>query len=189
MDPYLILKIRRDCTRTEVKEIFRAKVQLDHPDHGGDKKQFIKICTAYRMILSDLDALAKIESSSRSANDAKCSESTASRSADDPYVKLLRKVSARSNAGKSQRRQRRRTSRQQARIGRAILGGLLALGFFLAEIVVPLYVDGPRRRCANPRPQLRSTRSHHSSRSRSAELKAEPSRSESALRRSSREQI
>jgi curved DNA-binding protein CbpA len=164
MDPYLILKIRRDCTRTEVKEVFRAKVQLDHPDHGGDKKQFIKICTAYRMVLSDLDARAKIESSWQSADGANCSGSTASRSGDDPYVKLLQRVSARSNARESKRRPRpanvpgshsRRPadvpgSHSQMSHG-AILGGLLALGFFLAEVVASVldYDRGPIRAATN----------------------------------------
>jgi DnaJ domain len=104
MDPYLVLKLGRNCTRAEVKESFRAKVQTDHPDHGGDETQFIKICTAYRMILSDLDTLEHNAPALPIARDAYPSASRASRSAADPYVKLLRKVASRSDAGKSSRK-------------------------------------------------------------------------------------
>jgi curved DNA-binding protein CbpA len=140
MDPYLTLKIQRDCTLTEVKETFRARVQLDHPDHGGDEQHFIKICTAYRMILSDLDVRAEIESSSRIANDANCSVSMGSRSTDDPYVKLLRRVSARSESGKSKSRPRRSdVPGSSSRMSKgAILGGLVALVFFVAEVVASI---------------------------------------------------
>jgi curved DNA-binding protein CbpA len=149
MDPYLILKLRRDCTPTEVKETFRAKVQLDHPDHGGDEKQFIKLCTAYRMILQDLDAVADIEAASQSADDAKSSKPTDSRSAPeryvDPYLNLLRRVSTRSDAGKAQGRPgplnvRDRRSRKSAG---AIVVGVLVLGFFLASILAALHDADP----------------------------------------------
>jgi curved DNA-binding protein CbpA len=143
MDPYLVLRVRRDCTRTEVKEIFRTKVQLDHPDHGGDERQFIRLCTAYRQILSDLDAVedAGIEAASRIDDDVKYSESTTSQTGPqpnvDPYLRLFRRLSRRSVTGKSQgrsgpagvERRRSRTSK-----GEIVAGSIVAV-LFLAAIV------------------------------------------------------
>ena len=56
MDPYIVLGVSRNCTRRQVQRTFRAKVQRAHPDRGGEERNFIRLCTAYRMILADLDA-------------------------------------------------------------------------------------------------------------------------------------
>jgi curved DNA-binding protein CbpA len=143
MDPYLVLRVRRDCTRAEVKETFRTKVQLDHPDHGGDERQFIKLCTAYRLILSDLDALqdAGIEAASRTDNDVKSSESTTSRSGPDayvdPYLRLFRRLSRRSSTGKSQGREG--PSGVQRRRSRTSTGEIVA-GLVVAVLIVTVIV-------------------------------------------------
>jgi len=152
MDPYLVLRVRRDCTRTEVKETFRTKVQLDHPDHGGDERQFIRLCTAYRQILADLDALedAGIEAASRIDDDVKHSESTTSQTGPqpsvDPYLRLFRRLSRRSVTGKSQgqsgspgvQRRRRRTSK-----GEVVAGSIVAVLFLAAILTMVMDNDDP----------------------------------------------
>jgi hypothetical protein len=55
MDPYHILGVPRDCTREEVKEAFRARAWSAHPDRGGEEPSFIRLCTAYKQILEELD--------------------------------------------------------------------------------------------------------------------------------------
>jgi hypothetical protein len=138
MDPYLVLRVRRECTRKEVKDIFRAKVQLNHPDHGGDEKQFIRLCTAYKMILSDLDALADGNDAAARSKGVKPSEAEASRPDPephvDPYLKLFRRVSRRSSAGKTQKRWDSGRVVLRARKG-AIIGGLVVAALFLIEVL------------------------------------------------------
>jgi hypothetical protein len=145
MDPYLVLRVRRECTRKEVKDIFRAKVQLNHPDHGGDEKQFIRLCTAYKMILSDLDALADgNDAAARSAKGVKPSEAEASRPDPephvDPYLKLFRRVSRRSSAGKTQKRVNSPRAGSRARKG-AIIGGLVVAALFLVVVLTVAVTD------------------------------------------------
>jgi hypothetical protein len=55
MDPYDILGLSRRCTRDEVKAAFRARVWHAHPDRGGQAESFIRLCTAYKQILEELD--------------------------------------------------------------------------------------------------------------------------------------
>jgi hypothetical protein len=55
MDPYQILGVPRDCTRQRVKEAFRARARIAHPDRGGDIPAFIQLRKAYEQILADLD--------------------------------------------------------------------------------------------------------------------------------------
>lgn len=145
MDPYLVLRVRRECTRKEVKEVFRAKVQLNHPDHGGDEKQFIRLCTAYRMILSELDALAdNIDAAARSAKSVKPSEPKASRPDPepyvDPYLKLFRRVARRASAGKTQARSNPARAGFRARKG-AMIGGLVVAALFLIEVLTVAFND------------------------------------------------
>jgi hypothetical protein len=55
MDPYRILGVPRGCTREEVKEAFRVKVQRAHPDRGGEDLSFIQLRAAYERILAEID--------------------------------------------------------------------------------------------------------------------------------------
>jgi hypothetical protein len=55
MDPYQTLGVSRDSTREKVKEVFRARVRLVHPDRGGEIPEFIRLRKAYEQILADLD--------------------------------------------------------------------------------------------------------------------------------------
>jgi hypothetical protein len=55
MDPYQTLGISRTCTREEVKQVFRVRAWYAHPDRGGENATFIQLCTAYKLILDDLD--------------------------------------------------------------------------------------------------------------------------------------
>jgi DnaJ-like protein len=55
MDPYHTLGVRRGCTRDEVKEAFRAMAWRAHPDRGGEELSFIRLCTAYKQILKEVE--------------------------------------------------------------------------------------------------------------------------------------
>jgi DnaJ domain len=55
MDPYQILGVPRGCTREEVKRAFRATAWRAHPDRGGEDGSFIRLLSAYRQILDELD--------------------------------------------------------------------------------------------------------------------------------------
>jgi hypothetical protein len=55
MDPYQTLGVPRNCTREQVKEIFRARARLAHPDRGGEVPEFIRLRKAYERVLADLD--------------------------------------------------------------------------------------------------------------------------------------
>jgi DnaJ domain len=55
MDPYQTLGVSRLCTREEVKEVFRTRAWYAHPDRGGDDETFIRLCSAYKQILDELD--------------------------------------------------------------------------------------------------------------------------------------
>jgi hypothetical protein len=55
MDPYVILGVSRDCTREQVKEAFRSRVHQAHPDRGGDGEAFVRLCSAYRQLLHELE--------------------------------------------------------------------------------------------------------------------------------------
>jgi hypothetical protein len=59
MDPYRILGVTKDCTREEVKEAFRARAPIAHPDHGGKDFTFIQLRAAYEQILAELDRRPK----------------------------------------------------------------------------------------------------------------------------------
>jgi hypothetical protein len=55
MDPYQTLGVPRDCSREKVKEVFRARIQLAHPDRGGEIPEFIRLRKAYEQILAELE--------------------------------------------------------------------------------------------------------------------------------------
>lgn len=54
-DPYLVLEVRRAAGAAEIKSAYRRKVQVAHPDRGGDPNIFIGIVRAFNL-LSDPDA-------------------------------------------------------------------------------------------------------------------------------------
>jgi hypothetical protein len=55
MDPYLTLGLLRNCTREELKESFRTRARLVHPDRGGEPAAFIRLREAYDQIISELE--------------------------------------------------------------------------------------------------------------------------------------
>jgi hypothetical protein len=55
MDPYQTLGVSRTCTRAQVKEVFRTRAWYAHPDRGGEDEAFVRLCTAYKQILEELD--------------------------------------------------------------------------------------------------------------------------------------
>jgi DnaJ domain len=54
MDPYQTLDLPNNCTREELKEAFRAKARLVHPDRGGDPATFIQLRRAHDQIITEL---------------------------------------------------------------------------------------------------------------------------------------
>jgi hypothetical protein len=54
MDPYQMLGITKGCDAEELKEAFRAKALLVHPDRGGDAADFIRLRQAYDQIATEL---------------------------------------------------------------------------------------------------------------------------------------
>ena len=55
MDPYRILDVPKDCTREEANVAFRAWLLSAHSDAGGDVTAVIRVHTAYKQILLELD--------------------------------------------------------------------------------------------------------------------------------------
>ena len=54
MDPYQTLGLPKNCTGDELKEAFRARARLVHPDRGGEPDAFIQLRHAYDQIKNDL---------------------------------------------------------------------------------------------------------------------------------------
>ena len=54
-DPYLILGVARLAPANEIKLAYRRKVQVAHPDRGGDAEAFVLVVRAFGL-LSDPDA-------------------------------------------------------------------------------------------------------------------------------------
>ena len=54
-DPYLILEVARAAPAAEIKLAYRRKVQVAHPDRGGDAEAFVLVVKAFGL-LSDPDA-------------------------------------------------------------------------------------------------------------------------------------
>jgi curved DNA-binding protein CbpA len=54
-DPYKILEIARKAPAAEIKLAYRRKVQVAHPDRGGDPDEFMLVVKAFGL-LSDPDA-------------------------------------------------------------------------------------------------------------------------------------
>ena len=53
MDPYELLGVTRSCKPEELKEAFRTKALLVHPDRGGDTAAFIQLRQAYDQIVTE----------------------------------------------------------------------------------------------------------------------------------------
>lgn len=52
-DPYKILGINRDATKSQIKEAFSKKARIHHPDFGGNPVQFQIIFDAYNKIKNE----------------------------------------------------------------------------------------------------------------------------------------
>jgi curved DNA-binding protein CbpA len=57
MNPYRVLGVKKTATQDEIKEAYRKKARLHHPDRGGDENKFNQITEAYQ-ILSNQDTKA-----------------------------------------------------------------------------------------------------------------------------------
>jgi len=49
---FTILGVSKNATEQEIKEAYRTKAKIHHPDKGGDAKEFHKINEAYKSALS-----------------------------------------------------------------------------------------------------------------------------------------
>jgi len=54
-DPYVVLEVGRSARAAEIKLAYRRKVQLAHPDRGGDPELFMLVVRAFGL-LSDPDS-------------------------------------------------------------------------------------------------------------------------------------
>lgn len=52
-DPYSILGISKNATKTDIKKAFRDLSKKHHPDKGGEEKTFQKISAAYNILSDD----------------------------------------------------------------------------------------------------------------------------------------
>jgi curved DNA-binding protein CbpA len=68
-DPYLVLGLRRAAGPTEIKTAYRRKVQVAHPDRGGDADAFMLIVKAFGL-LSDPDSRRLYDETGRVDDDA-----------------------------------------------------------------------------------------------------------------------
>jgi DnaJ domain len=55
MDPYHALGVAKDCTRQQLKEAFRAKALVAHPDRGGDPADFVRLREAYGQVIKEVE--------------------------------------------------------------------------------------------------------------------------------------
>ncbi len=53
MDPYVALKIGRNCTKSDIKKAFFKLAHIHHPDKGGDEKEFKRINSAYQFLMKN----------------------------------------------------------------------------------------------------------------------------------------
>jgi curved DNA-binding protein CbpA len=68
-DPYLILGVARLAPATEIKLAYRRKVQVAHPDRGGDAEAFMLVVKAFGL-LSDPDARRLFDETGRVDDEA-----------------------------------------------------------------------------------------------------------------------
>jgi len=52
MNPYKILGVIKEATKSEIKKAFRKKAKSMHPDKGGKPEEFIKINIAYNVLVN-----------------------------------------------------------------------------------------------------------------------------------------
>lgn len=51
MDPFEVLGVRNNATRSEIEAAYRARAKKYHPDVGGDTWAFRQIDEAYQTLL------------------------------------------------------------------------------------------------------------------------------------------
>jgi polyhydroxyalkanoate synthesis regulator phasin len=54
IDPYKVLKIRRNATKQAIVDAFRKRALAVHPDRGGSAKEFGKVKLAYEILRDDV---------------------------------------------------------------------------------------------------------------------------------------
>lgn len=52
-DPYEILGIPKNASKSRIKAVYKKKAQENHPDKGGDKDKFVEIGMAYGLLTDD----------------------------------------------------------------------------------------------------------------------------------------
>ena len=52
-DPYNVLNVNPEATKSIIKNIYKKRAIELHPDKGGDKEEFIKLKTAYEILVDD----------------------------------------------------------------------------------------------------------------------------------------
>ncbi len=144
MDPYLVLGLPRNCTRRQVQEVFRAKARNAHPDLGGDEREFIHICTAYRTILADLESSGSSQTSDAASEADDRPRRRNPKFADKNYHDLLLNI-ATSNAsgdgGTDSWHTAAAGDTSSPGSGDAI-GGLVALIIILGQILIMFMIAG-----------------------------------------------
>jgi curved DNA-binding protein CbpA len=68
-DPYLILGLTPAATPSAIKTAYRQRVQVTHPDRGGDREEFIVTVKAFG-VLSDPDAKRLFDETGRIDDEA-----------------------------------------------------------------------------------------------------------------------
>lgn len=68
-DPYLILGLTPTATPSAIKSAYRQRVQITHPDRGGDREEFIVTVKAFG-VLSDPDAKRLFDETGRINDEA-----------------------------------------------------------------------------------------------------------------------
>ena len=64
-DPYEVLEVSKAARPADIKQAYRRKVQVAHPDRGGDPEYFVVVVRAFGL-LSDPDS-RRLMASSRSS--------------------------------------------------------------------------------------------------------------------------
>lgn len=50
LNPYEILGVDKDASYDDIKKAYRSLAQKNHPDHGGDEDEFVRIKLAYETL-------------------------------------------------------------------------------------------------------------------------------------------